>query len=200
MWGKRRSRSVKWTTCKKRAPNAEEKMLVGDPKPICMECIFIFYNICWLLTCCAQQMTAAWSWERFRCPCMWRSDVEMWGACVRAWCAARSSKTKIPSESGTNNITKNKLWPQENKTPRQNPATLFNEQLVSRSGNVIMTLCSLRCYFSNNNSYLQYPATGSNSRDTEDCPSQRVRVRTTCTRTRYRIWSACKLLCIICLR
>ena len=48
------------------------------------------------------------------------------------------------------------------------------------SGYVIMTLRSLSSYFSNN-SYLEYLATGS-TRDIEDCPSQRVPVRNTCTR------------------
>ena len=43
-----------------------------------------------------------------------------------------------------------------------------------------MTLCSLFSYFSYK-SYLKYLATNS-KRDTSDCPSRRVPVRTTCTR------------------
>ena len=117
----------------------------------------------------------------------------MWAMHV---CVARSSKTRtlkirykqkektLETDPRTTALThiltqKTSYDPNKLKTPIRDPtALLFINSYLRVCYH--MTLRSLSSYFSNN-SYLKYLATGS-KRDTEDCPSQRVPVRTICTR------------------
>ena len=96
---------------------------------------------------------------------------------VHARCAARSSNLKIPSLSFTNKKKKKTSIPRSKRPQYEILPSCWLTTRISGCVNVTLSLSS--CF--SNNSYFEYLATGS-KKYSEDCNSQRVRVRTVCPR------------------